>query len=200
MPVPIYLAHVSGGDEMVVLLFTQEIEKLCVLILGEEGDYFYLIFSGISALKMVEGATAMDSVDDIILYLLMMAADYADALTFIKGICEVVYSQTVDPCSNQADHNHLEGIDCKCRTANQGTGNGNGRANIEMQVFVHNFRKYVEAAGRCIDTEKDGLGNAQHKNETDKVQPGIIHHGCTFCDKFIEGQNNLPQINQRTKD
>ena len=68
-----------------------------------------------------------------------------------------------------------------------------------MEVFVDYFRKDIQASSGSVDIEKDSLRYAQHKHEADEVQPGIVHYGCSAAQELFVGEDELPEVDERTE-
>ena len=182
------------------MLFFEEIEESGVLVLSQQRHDLHLFFQGISALDMLEAAAAFEGVQDIPADLLVILADYADALALVESVGEIVDRYAVDPGADKADDDHAERIDGKCGAADQGSCDGDGCTYVEVQILVDYLGEDVEASCRGVYPEQNGLGNAEHQHEADEVQSWIVHYGRTLGNKFLIGEYLVPYIYQRAED
>ena len=86
VPVTVYFAHIASRHEMVEFLLLKIIEELGILVLCQQGDVFYFFFSRIASLEVVKRTSTMELIDYVLLDFLMVLADNADALAFVKAV------------------------------------------------------------------------------------------------------------------
>ena len=64
-PKAIHLAHVAGSGEGSNLVISEESHQVAELVLGEQHFQLDAAFVGIATYDLIEGATAMEVVDDV---------------------------------------------------------------------------------------------------------------------------------------
>ena len=123
-PEAVDFADVAGGGEGGNLVVLQVGEELAELVLGEEHLQLDGLLVGVAADDLVEGAAAMQFIDDVVADAVVIFRHDADALAVVEGGGEVVDHQAVNPGADETDGHHAEVVDEEGRTADDGTCHG----------------------------------------------------------------------------
>ena len=133
---------------------------------------------------MVKTATAVQLLNNVLAQNLVAGGNDTNPLAFVYAGSKIIHYYSVYPGSYKTHYNHTEGIDGKCRAADDCSGNGYGCADVKMQVFVYYLGQDIQTSGGSIDMEQYGLGCAEQKNETAQIQPYVSHNRCSVCNQF----------------
>ncbi len=204
-PVAVNLADIACGGEGLDLLILHPGQNLAELILAEQHLELDALLATVATGDLVEGAAAMQLVDDVLADALVVLGDDAEALVVVEGSGEVVDHETIDPGADEADDDHAEVIDEECSAADDGAGHGNRGSDVEVEILVDNLGQDVEATGGGVDAEHQGLGGTEQQHEAAKVEPGIAHHRGGAGDEVVIGDvlpgvDGIPEVGQGAED
>ena len=203
-PKAVNLADVaSGGEggEVVVLDIGQELAEL---VLGEKHFQLDGALVGVATNYLVEGAAAVQLVDDIAADAVVFLRNDTDAFAVVERGGEVVDHETVNPGADKTDDYHAEVVDEECGAADNGTGDGDRGADVEVEVLVDYLGEDVQSAGGGVDAEHKGLRSTQKQDEAAEVEPGIAHDGHraggdVLVRDVLPGEDGVPHIGKRTQ-
>ena len=199
-PEAVHFADIAGGNEGLDLLLADEIHQVGELVLGQQGLHFHALVALVAARDLIEAAAADDLVDDVVADGFMIVRDDADALAPAQGGHEVVHDQAVDPGADEADDHQAERIYGEGGTADDHPGDGHRQTDVEVQVFVDDFREDVQPARGSVDAEHDSLRHAQDEHKTNQVEPKVAHHGSLARGEQLRvGADLLPQVHHGTE-
>ncbi len=204
-PEAVDLADVAGGGEGLDLVVLHPGQDLAELVLGEEHLEFDALLAAVAAGDLVEGAAAVELVDDVLADALVLLGDDAEALVVVEGGGEVVDHEAVDPGADEADDDHAEVVDEEGGAADDGTGDGDGGSDVEVEELVDDLGQDVEAAGGGVDAEHQGLRSAEQQHEAAEVEPGVAHDGGGAGDEVVvgdvlPGEDGIPEVGQGAED
>ncbi len=188
-PVAVDLADVACRGEGFYFLVLHPSQDLAELIFVEEHLEFDGLLAGIAAGDLVEGAAAVEFLDDVFADALIVFGDDAEALVVVEGGGEVVDHEAVDPGADEADDDHAEGVDSEGGAADDGAGHRDGGTDVEVQVFVDNLGQDVESTSGSVDAEHQGLGGTEQQHEAAEVKPGVAHNGVVIDDTIVRRQD-----------
>ena len=156
-PLAINLTHITGGRECFYFIVLDEGHEVRELCLGEKCLDLQILFLGISSDDFIHAASSVELVDDEITYDLVVLGDNAHTLALVEAGGEIVYAESVDEGSDDADHDHPERVDGECAAAYADSRHGYGRSYVKMEILVHYLAQDIKPSGGRVDVEQDGL-------------------------------------------
>ena len=102
-PKAIHLGTVTCGDEGPDIIIADEGHERRELVLRQQGLDLRMFLAAVTALYLIQRASAYKILNDILTYALGFRRNDAHALALIEGSCEIVNRQTVDPCTDDTE-------------------------------------------------------------------------------------------------
>jgi len=212
-PQAIHLAHVACGGERLDIVLAKVFHQLREFVVGEQRLQLNRLLVGIAADDLVKRAATIEIVDDVTADAVVVFRDDAHTLSLVEVGREHIHHHAIDPCGNEADDHHLEGIDEESREADDGTRHAHRLAHVEVQVFVDDFGQDVETASGSVDGEHQCLGGAEDDDAAEQVEPRVAHHRKSLAgiythvyqvavrrSEVFPGINPFAELSHRTED
>ena len=181
-PETVDFGAVACRDKGLDMIIANERHDRGELILSQKRLDFDMLFSAVTALNLIQRASAHERFYNVLAYAFRFVRNDTYTFALIKRGGEIIDGKAVDPGTDDTNNDHTEVIDKERSTADHDTTDRDRSTDIEMEEFIEDLTDDIESAGRCIDAEEESLTCGEKEDEADEIEPNVSHAESTAHD------------------